>query len=321
VGINAFIADAERVHIIILTSTDLQPGICHDDPVISTSNSEHTMDSGSTTGPVIPLPGDISSKTPPNTSETVFYEAMSKKVTVANTSHRRMNEPGSHNKRIPIGRPPGHIALLDRQVGNRKKGPLKVLIPLLVEINIGKKGDGLSKHTRTTSSGEVLHLDPGESTIPEPVTNIDSDVSRQAIKENDPISVEKYLPNETKFYFNDSLQVPAQDVPTCDAEHNYLIQDSGLDDVSVIPITYKKVWDPFGPQSQPLGLPTDTATTHPPCSSTVPSTHLTRFNASSFTELSIHHHPPTSLSLFSVMPNDDPPVPNFQIASHTDIPS
>jgi hypothetical protein len=60
---------------------------------------------------------------------------------------------------------------------NRKKGPLKVLTPLLVEINIGKKGGGLSKHTRTTSSGEVLHLDPGEPTIPEPVTSIDSGVS------------------------------------------------------------------------------------------------------------------------------------------------
>jgi hypothetical protein len=140
-GDQPFIADAERVHIIILTSTDLQPGICHDDPVISTSNSEHTMDSGSTTGPVISLPGDISSKPPPS-----------------------------------------------------------------------------------TSSGEVSYLDPGESTIPEPVTNINSGVSRQAIKENDPISVERYLPNETKFYFNDSLQVPAQDVPTCNAEHNHLIQ-------------------------------------------------------------------------------------------------
>lgn len=124
-------------------------------------------------------------------------------------------------------------------------------------------------------------------------------------------------PTKRSFTFNDSLQVLAQDVPTCDAEHNHLIQDSGLDNVSVIPITYKKVWDPFGPQSQPLGLPTDTATTHPPCSSTVPSTHLTRFNASSFTELNIHHHPPTSLSSFSTIPNDDPPVPNFQIASHT----
>jgi len=161
VGINAFIADAERVHIVILKSTDLQPGICHDDPVISTSNSEHTMDSGSTTGLVIPLPGDISSKPPPSTSETVFYEAVSKKVTVANTSQRRMKELGSHNKRIPIVRPSGHIALLDRQVGNRKKGPLKVLTPLLVEINIGKKGGGLSKHTRTASSGEVSHLGPG----------------------------------------------------------------------------------------------------------------------------------------------------------------
>jgi hypothetical protein len=314
VGINDLLADSERIHIVILTSTDLQPRLRHDDPLISTLHTEHTMDSGSTTDPVIPLPGETSSKPPPNTSETLFYETVPKKVSVANTSQRRMKEPRSHHKRIPIGRPPGHVAPLGRQVGQRKKD---VPAPPSVEINFAKKGGGLSKHAGTASSEELLDVDPGEPTIPELVTSIDSDVSHQAIEENDPISMERYLPNETNFYFSDSLQVPAQDVPTGDTEHNHLIQDSDLGDVSVIPITYKMVWDPFGPQSQPPGLKKDTATTHQPCSSPVSSTHPTRFNASSSTESNIHHHAPASLSSSSMIPNDDPSVPNFQIASHT----
>lgn len=237
---------------------------------------------------------------------------------MANTSQRRMKEPSSYHKRIPIGRPSGHVAPLDRQVGHRKKDPLKVPAPPLVEINVAKKGGGLSKHTGITSSEELLDMDLGEPTIPAPVTDIDSTVSHQATEEINPISVERYLPNETNFYFSDSLQVPAQDVPTGDTEHNHLIQDSGLDNVSAIPITYKRVWDPFSPQSQ-SGSPTDTATTHQPYPSHVSSTHPTRFDAPSSSAEPNIHPPTSSLSSASksMIPNDDPPVPNFQIASHT----
>jgi hypothetical protein len=279
-----------------------------DSSIISTSSSDPNTESGSTLDPpIMILPHDMPSHQPNQIPKQVPRQVIQRNLSETGTPRRIFNEPTPrHSKQIPFRKPSGYAAQLGKHVEQRKKDPLKASAPPFTEINIAEKCESSSKFSGTTVS-EILDLDPSQPTSPESIRATDSYIPQETADENTPIS--KYLPNETHFHFNDSLQVQAQDFSTT----SHLERKPRLiPDDSSIPITYDRVWDPFTPPSQRQEGRKEVITlqSYPSPAPTARSMSFTI--PSNYTEPNIHN-PPTAPSSFA--PEEDLAIPPWKIAS------
>ncbi|KAE9372563.1 hypothetical protein N431DRAFT_558371 [Stipitochalara longipes BDJ] len=278
---------------------------------IPTSSSELNTDIDSTSDQSdMILPQTLCSRQTQQKYGNMVHQAVPKSSSTTDNSRRIFREPRARSKQIPFRKPPEYIAQLEKHDQHRKKPPLAVSVPPSTEMTVlGAKGGSPFKFSGTTTS-EIIDLDSSQPASSECIHQVKSDAACQPVDGNIPIS--KYLSNETRFHFNDSLQVQPQDLPTAShPEHTQLVRDGPS-----IPITYDRVWDPFAPLSQPQEMPKDAAAVQA-YPSPAPTTRSMSFSLPpNYTEPHIHHAPP-SLSSSSVVPNDDPPIPAWKIASQS----
>lgn len=277
--------------------------------LISTLSCELKKSTGDTSNrPITISSHDLSLDNTQPTSREMPSQNVPSSTSQAEISRRIFKEPRfRHSEQIPFRQPSGYVAKVGQCVDQRKNGCLIVQIPSVADTDIRQKAGSASKFRRAATS-EILELNFSQTPSPEPVQNVVLDIPYDAAEDASSPAL-THLPTETQFHFNDSL--PVEDLSATSPSE----QKPPLMDDPSIPITYDKVWDPFAPSSKIQGAEDIANLQSYP--SPAPTARSMSFSLpSNYTELNIHHAPP-SLPITSVASDKDPPLPAWKMASQS----